>query len=425
MKSYNIDKILAAALLIGACSCSQEEPFAGPEEGEGFLNRDAMAVEFKNAEHLVRSRADVNMGDFQVQIRRKALTGEGEVVKQYAYSEMPEIVALPVGEYTVNAVYGSNPYAEWDAPYYLGNSEFTIEANKITDDLEPVVCKLSNIRVTINFDQQLMESMGDDTKVTVKVGQTGSLDYTKESQGRSGYFAFTPGSQSITATFSGTIDGDEVNETKAYDNASPGNHYKINFALHQAGGDQPGTIDGTVKVDATVTTEDMTVNIEPGQDNPTNDMRPTEDPEDPKNPDNPDDPTPPADKGPEITASEGIDLDAVNDITDGMICELYITSKAEGGVTGFTVDIVSDTLTADELENVGLSSHLDMVNPGDLAEAIDGLGFPINVGGMKEITFNITDFLPMLSGLGSGNHEFKLTVTDADGERKLSLKLRS
>lgn len=423
MKNYNIDKVLIATLLFGACACSQEEPFINPEDGEGFLNRDAMAVEFKNAEHLVRSRADVNMGDFQVQIRRKAATGEGEIVKQYAYSEMPEIVALPVGDYTVNAVYGTNPHAEWDAPYYLGNSEFSIEANKITDDLDPVVCKLSNIRVTINFDQELSEALGENAKVTVRVGQTGSLEYTKETQGHSGYFAFTPGSQTITATFTGIIDGDEISETKAYDNASPGNHYKISFALHQAGGGLPGSITGSVVVDATVTTEDMTENIDPGQDYPEDDMRPVEDPDTP--PVGPDDPNPPTDKGPEVTASEGIDLEAVNDITDGMTCELYITSKAEGGVTAFTVDIISDTLTADELEGVGLSSHLDMVNPGDLAEALEGLGFPINVGGMKEITFAITDFLPMLSALGPGNHEFRLTVKDADGTKTLSLKLKS
>lgn len=417
----HIDKILAGALLIGACACSQDEPFNPDPNAEGYLNRDAMSVEFKNSEYLVRS--DVNMGDFQVQIRKKAAVGEGELVKQYAYSEMPEIVALPVGDYTVNAVYGTNPNAEWDAPYYLGNSDFTIEADKVTDNLEPVVCKLSNIRVTINFDQTLAETMADDVKVTVKVGQTGSLDFTKETQGRSGYFAFTPGSQTITATFTGTVDGDEISETKAYDNASPGNHYKVNFALHQAGGEEPGIITGDIIVDATVVTEDMTENIDPTQPSEKDDMRPVE--SEPENPDDPTPPTPPAGNGPSITAEAPINLDAMNDVTDGMKCILNVTSETENGITVFTVDINSGTLTPDELEGVGLAQHLDLVNPGSLDEALEGLGFPINVGGKHDVTFNITDFMPMLSILGPADHEFVLTVTDANGTTVKTLKLRT
>lgn len=422
MKKYNIDKILVGALLAGACACSQDEPFNKQEDGEGFLNRDAMAVEFKNSEYLVRS--DVNMGDFQVQIRKKSAIGQGELVKQYAYSEMPEIVALPTGDYTINAVYGSNPIADWDSPYYLGNSDFSIEADKVTDDMDPVVCKLSNIRVTINFDQALAETMGDNVKVSVKVGQTGALEFTKDTQGHSGYFAFTPGSQTITATFTGIVDGDEISETKAYDNASPGNHYKVNFSLHQAGGEDPGTISAGVTVDATVETVDMTENIVPGQNYEKDDMRPVE--EDPTQPDDPTPPTPTDGNAPLITAEAPVDLNSRNDVIADMNCVLHVTSEAEEGITVFIVDINSATLTPAELEGVGLSSHLDLVNPDpEIVEGLEGLGFPVYVGGQKDVTFDISQFLPFLNVLGAADHDFKLTVGDANGTTIKTLQLRT
>lgn len=416
---------LLAATAAGLCSCSQDNPFPEEMEGEGYLNRDAMAVEFKNAERLVRSGEGVDVGDFTVQIRRKSDADEGELVKQYAYSEMPEIVALQPGDYTVKAIYGENPDAAWEAPYYLGNSDFRIEKGKIADDLAPVVCKLSNIRITINFGDDLAAKMGPDAKVNVKVGQTGSLDFTKDHVGKSGYFAYMPGSQSITATFSGTIDGNFISETKAYDNAAGGNHYKVSFAMHDASSEEPGDLTGNIIVDATVTEQDMTEDILPEDQYQKDDMRPVEgDPEEPDTPVTPVDPSGPA---PTITAEAPIDLTRMNELSDDSSCVLHITSVAEGGIKAFTVDIDSDTLTPDELEGVGIGAHLDMVNPGEFEDGLgpDGLNFPIHVGGDKEVTFDITGFLPMLNALGEGTHKFTLSVTDANGTTTAVLRLHS
>ncbi len=436
----NIRLLLMSLPLIALGGCSEELPWT---EKNGYLNRDAMAVEFKNAEHLVRS-SDVNVGDFQVEIRKKAASGQGAIVKTYAYSEMPEVVELPTGEYTVNAVYGDNPVQGWDCPYYLGDTDFTIESGKVTEDLDPVVCKLSNVRVTISFGPNLTENMGDDAKVTVQVGNAGSLEFTKkeEREGKSGYFAYVPDSQTITATFSGTIGENEVNETKSYDNVDTGNHYQIAFSLHDAGAADPGDIEGLIHVDASVTTKDMTEDIKPDTEYKTDDMRPVEgEPEPGPGPDDPNQPgpdVPPAGNVPSITAEQpteagmvAVDLSKVNVVTDNLYCVLVITSEAEGGIQDFKVVIDSTTLTADELEGVGLKKELDLAHTssyeGDdnLAEALDGLGFPIDVAGKDKVQFAITDFLPMLSALGPGTHNFELTVTDANGTKKTVLRLET
>ena len=101
------------------------------------------------------------------------------------------------------------------------------------------------------------------------------------------------------------------------------------------------------------------------------------------------------------------------------------SSSDPAGLTGLTVDIDSPTLTPDELAGLGLSSHLDLVNPGNLKAPIESLGFPTegNVLNQPKVTFNISDFMPMLGLLGAGTHNFIIKATDAQGTTTESLIL--
>ena len=53
------------------------------------------------------------------------------------------------------------------------------------------------------------------------------------------------------------------------------------------------------------------------------------------------------------------------------------------------------------------------------------MGFPINIGGAKEAGFDITGFLGLLAVLGPGDHDFVLTVTDANGTTVSKVMLRT
>lgn len=105
--------------------------------------------------------------------------------------------------------------------------------------------------------------------------------------------------------------------------------------------------------------------------------------------------------------------------------EVKITVTSQTGITGFTVDINSTTLTAEELASLGLSTHMDLVNPGDFAGPLGNLGFPTgsDVEGKKELTFDISSFMPMLTVLGAGNSDFTLTVEDAGGQNSKTIQL--
>lgn len=438
---------LTLALAAAFASCSSEQPFTEERlDGEGRLLTSAIAVELKSEEKLVRASAAPDVNDFTVEFLN---TGNLDTpVVSYRYGEMPEVVTLPVGDYIARAYFGGEYGADgstaaFSAPYYKGESvQFSIEENKITDNIGTVECSLANVKVTILFDENLVKVMSEDSKVTVNVGEKGTLSFTKNTD-ESGYFHYDEGSNTISAIFSGIVDGDDTTESKSYNNVQPGNHYRITFKLHSVDPNEPGEITpgapgDEIKIDATVQLEDLTgegTNAgDPSDDDiyMVDDRYPSEGdpepgPDDPgNNPDNPDTP----ESGPTVTpyrpdgaSGTMVDLDKVNN-ADGLVCALRIESQAEGGFTEFTVDIESEQLSAAELEGIGLAQHLDLADtPDNLAGGLSGLGFPTNVKGMSSVEFNITGFMPMLCALGSGVHTFVLKISDASGTITKELKI--
>ena len=111
----------------------------------------------------------------------------------------------------------------------------------------------------------------------------------------------------------------------------------------------------------------------------------------------------------------------------GIDCTILAKSTDPKGFIKFEVDIISDVLTDEELSGVGLGSHIDLINPGDMKAPLQGLGFLPNRDsweGENEATFTITDFMTILYNIHSnGKSEFKLTVADENGETTKSVKL--
>ena len=437
---------LILALAAGLASCSTEAPFSEEKfNGEGRLLTSAIDVELKTEENLVRAAStELDVNDFTVEFLS---TGDLDTpVKSFRYGEMPEVVTLPVGDYVARAYYGGNYGAEgstaaFSAPYYEGKSvQFSIEENKITDNIGTVECSLANVKVTILFDENLVKVMGEDSKVIVKVGEKGSLSFTKNTD-ESGYFHYDEGSNTIAAEFSGIVDGDETKESKSYNNVQPGNHYRITFKLHSIDPNEPGEINPgaegeEIKIDATVQLEDLTgeggTNIEdPSEEDiyMEDDRYPSEDdpepgPDDPGN--NPDNPG----EGPTITAEAPINLDEWNDVDENLKCVLNVHSDT--GVTGFSVEIDSPKLTNEVLTGVGLSNKFDLITcltaeGVDVEEGLSGLNLPVRsqVKDQNDIRFDITEFMPLLGIYGAADHKFILTVTDAGGKTVIVLKLRT
>ena len=416
MKYLNI--FLSVLLVAVFASCSKEDPFQG-QERYGKVNTRSLLVELVNEENLMKTRAEVNVSDFTVQF---FLKGETTPKASFRYGDMPEVVELPVGTYSAKAFFGANASAAWDAPYYEGTtlSDFEVNANQVTMVADPIVCKLANVKVSVIFAEELASVMSADSKVSVKVGEHGSsLDFTKADADRSGYFAYVEDSHTLAATFSGEVEGYQTSETKVYDDVRPGNHYRIIFRLHSPSDEEPGDISGTLRVDASVEIEDVNRSIDSEDSILVDDLRPKEEG---------DDPNPPAKEGPTIEAHAPITFDGVNDVTDSSSVVIDVKSSAPNGVETCKVYIISEKLSKEELEGFGLKDELDLVNPGELAEMLSGMGFPVNVGGKKEMTFDISGFMSLLTALTNtgetDEHQFRFVVCDANGTTEKTLTLR-
>ena len=107
-----------------------------------------------------------------------------------------------------------------------------------------------------------------------------------------------------------------------------------------------------------------------------------------------------------------------------------ITVDAPAGIKAFEVQIVSDTLTPQELAGVGLCDNINLVNPEDsvdstgkledksgIEDALKNFGFPTgsSVLNQTRVEFSITNFLGLLSFTGNGEYNFIMKVTDNDG----------
>lgn len=420
MKKLYILPLIAAALI--TTGCSKEDPFGPGNEGEGQFLKSSISVDVQadGLEHRnapTRAAADPDVDDFTVIFTRE---GNSQPFAKYRYGDMPEVVTLPAGTYTCTATYGENRSAEWESPYFLGTSEtFEVVPYEIVSYLKPIECKLENIKVTVDFDAELRASMSADSYAEVKVGSSAALNYgiAEADSQKAGYFMHAE-EISLVAVFHGTIEGSEVVETKSLKNIQKGNHYKITFKMHPGSGSgATGDVDGDVVVDASVSVTDVERNIEIGEEILEEEGdRPTEGGEDPQ-------PPTPGGDAPTIVGANGLDLDKVHDGSSLESCILNINSTADDGIQELYCDIESPTLTPEELENVGLSSHLNLAETGDLTGPLGGLGLPVNVKGQKSVEFNITGFLVML-GSFTGEHHFIVTVKDANGSASKTLKIK-
>lgn len=440
MKKLYIYSVLTAFGL-SLCGCADESPFSyDREDGKKNMcefHKSALKLDIKDDSGLeIKTRGEnVDINDFKLVFLKN-----GEEYTTVIYAKMPEIMLLERGTYEIVASYGVDRVAAWENPLLEGKSkEFEVEPNTITTDLEPIVCDLKNVKVTIQLDPELSQVMGDDSYITVKVGNAEGLDFYKNEEiakGTAGYFRID-NEKTLVATYNGTINGTPISqETKSLADISAGNHYEVTFKLHNHGEGNHGDSNGEVKVDAAVTFENIDSNVtvkdkllddqseRPSQgenSNPGNDPEPGGD----------EPVTPPTEgAGPTVTADAPINLDDWNIAVEGLQCILNIHSDT--GITGFTVKIDSETLTDDILTGVGLAAEFDLISGktaagADVKEGLAGLNLPVadEVKDKNDVVFNVTDFMGLLGIYGAANHIFIITVTDASGTTVKELKLRT
>lgn len=419
------------AVLFTFSACHSEKLDTGTTDVTGQLNLASMKmdVDLKVDTVYPKARAGVDVSGFLLTIKNS----QGEQVEQYTYSEMPEIVSLPVGKYTVVASSAEAATNGFDVPFYTGSTDITIKENELTE-VTSLTCRLANVMISVEYDEELRKLMGEDVVTTVKIGEN-SVDIPS-SETRKAYLIAPASASSMEITLKGTIDGESVTEIERVDNVQAGQYNIIKYVLSpvdDGNNNVGGKLNIAINVDSSMTSSDETVGVNPGAEPGIEDF-PTEGGEEPdQGGDSDDDGEGTEQNMPTIegTNFNGKSFDISKDVltvTKGQSASLSVTLFAPNKMAHVYVTIDSETLTEDILVGVNLAKSFDLAEPGDLEAGLNGLGFPTgaNVIGKEEILFDITQFTSLLGIYGAANHNFIIRVVDQQGlEVTETLKIKS
>ncbi len=398
---------------LAAVSCIKDDYSFSLSKNEGALELSSMSMKLEPATEITPGRAsEIDTKTFIVSIydSENALSGS------WTYALLPERITLPVGSYTLRVVSGEVSDAAWDAPCYGAEKTFAIEKDKTTA-LGTVTCSLINIMVSVSYDETMLSKLSEDSKVVVTVG-SGQLEFAK-GETRIGYFKAAAVENTLTAEFSGKIDGVYYAETDVIENVQAGQYRKLKYSVKEnPDPDKPeGGADFKFSVDLTHETIDINKNIDLTEDvipDPDEDKKPEED------------------KGKPTIQWVGGDIDKQYTVTTTDTTEVKIPIRidAPNGITGFTVDIEStaSAFSKESLNDLGLDTHMDFIEPGEMKSGLESLGFPTgdDVRGKTYLPFNITTFVPLFVVANNETVNFTLTITDALGNteaKTLMLKI--
>ena len=548
MKIFNkiaMTLLLAATMATGCGNDDIRYPNGGETNSDniGYLSLSGLNVDILSDTEIIQgsssakaTRADVNVGNFTVEI----INSKGEKVHSFKYSECPsDPITLDVGYYTLNVYSDEIPMMAWETPTYGATKEFQISRLQETA-IGKVICKLSNIKVSVEYSNDIAEILADNTKVNVALGNSNAeFSFTEK---RAAYFKALNETNTLNLTITGSFREVEAGESSNFEmtskigNVKAGQWRKITIIVEHASDgnidvrvevenwvfdetisvetssslaetvipDEEDTkyapkivwvdndIDKTLtvsdsmfdeygecktpvrinisavnkiaglKVDITSTNADFTSALtasgfgasidmcNPGASagilgalgyptgnsvlgkesvtfnmqaqmkqlkdyNGTHSFRITA--TDEKGLESVKTLTVQVGAGGPVVTWVGFDIDQRYEITETLTAIIEVASEV--GITGFTVDIVSDVLSASTLQGVGLDSHLDLVNPAsdEMNQNLNNLGFPTRDKVLNKtfVTFDITTFLGLLDLTGNGNHDFVMTITDANG----------
>ncbi len=420
--------LMVVLFTFSACHSEKMEIGATDVTGQLSLASMKMEVDLKVDTVYPQSRTGVDVSNFLLTIKNS----QGEQVEQYTYSEMPEIISLPVGTYTVVASSAEAATNGFDVPFYTGSTEqFTIKENELTE-VSALTCRLANVMISVEYDEELRKLMGEDVVTTVTIKENTQDDMIKEysldipsSETRKAYLIAPASVSPMDITLKGTIDGEFVTEVNRVDEVQAGQYNIIKYVLSpvdDGNNSVGGNLNIAINIDSSMTSSDETVGVNPGEE-PGIDDFPTDGGEEPGDGDGDSD----GDGEGGITSDINItgkklgdssfDIDQTQTITGDTT--LIVGIEAPAGIQNLKVTISSDD---EDFRAIGEGlgefdlAHSDSMNE-DAQAMLPILGLPIDdaVLNQTNLDFNISKFTSMLAGF-KGTHTFKITVTDNQGK---------
>lgn len=399
-------------------SCHSEKMDEQSYSSKGELNLSGLSLSLDaKVDSLSLSRANtVDINSYIVTIT----DAQEQQAGKWIYSEMPEVVSLPVGNYRIDVVSAETAEAGFDNPYYAGSQSFEIKKNEVTQ-VSGIVCKLSNVRLSFTMDAAFKEKSDDDFKVTMSI-ESSSISMVKSDENRFAYLPAIADEHVLVVAWEGTVDGEFYNNVERFSGVKKGYHHTVAFKfdeVNSGGNEASGGLSVSVSIDGTITDKDDNIAVNPGP-LPGIDDFPDEGEEggDGENPE-PD--------GITITGHSfgGSSFTMGEELVVTGPTELIVKLGVPAGIKSLKVLISSDNSDFNGIaQTLGEFDLADSSSMTDAAlKTLGAFNFPMDeeVRNKTELDFDISQFTKLLLGF-PGLHNFKITVVDNNGN-ELSDKL--
>lgn len=384
MKRLQLISLTVLSMLIALTACHSEK-VSFQMDTFGQLKLSSMQVTADTEPLVTASRVSADIKDYLITV----YAADGGKLQEWKYAEMPEIFTLKTGTYKLVAHAPEVTGAAFDTPYCASaENSFEIRQDEITE-IGEVKCTLHNVKVTVKYEDKLMALLGDDVKVTVKVGEE-KLEYTKD-ETKSGFFHGKAENNVVDVVFQGSVEGEPVSITKSYAEIALGTELIVTYKYKESvTGIDPGT-GGSFHASGISVDEKLIAVNETGA------VLPEEDEI--------------LDFGKPAIEGDGFDLSQpVTNLNQKVVVNLM----APDGIAHVKVEIASENETFAGVIQEMFGGPFDLADPGALEEKLKGLKLPVSeqVINQQLVKFDVTEFMPLLKGEFAGIHRFIIEVVD-------------
>lgn len=383
MKRLQLISLTVLSMLIALTACHSEK-VSFQMDTFGQLKLSSMQVTADTEPLVTASRVSADIKDYLITV----YAADGGKLQEWKYAEMPEIFTLKTGTYKLVAHAPEVTGAAFDTPYCAAEKPFEIRQDEITE-IGEVKCTLHNVKVTVKYEDKLMALLGDNVKVTVKVGEE-KLEYTKD-ETKSGFFHGKAGNNVVDVVFQGSVEGEPVSITKSYAEIALGTELIVTYKYKESvTGIDPGT-GGSFHAPGISVDEKLIAVNETGA------VLPEEDEI--------------LDFGKPAIEGDGFDLSQpVTNLNQKVVVNLM----APDGIAHVKVEIASENETFAGVIQEMFGGPFDLADPGALEETLKGLKLPVSeqVINQQLVKFDVTEFMPLLKGEFTGIHRFIIEVVD-------------
>lgn len=434
--------ILAASAMFAGCNTPLIED---TESGYGELSLDLSASdEFEVVSKASETDGKLRNEDVNEFTIKMVRTPDG-MTKEYArFGDMPQMVQLPSGKWTLTASSPETLPAAFDQPVYGATHEFDVKVGEVS--AEKLVCPLQNIKMSFNLAEEFTAELKDFT-ITVSNGDGADRalywtnvesevedQFTTKDMSKPGYFSVSPRIV-IRVDAKRKLDNSEAYHEISLTDAEAKDHVVVKLGAKVTG--QSGF---KLTIDPSVNERDEEADIPGFDEDPVEDEWDTpvgggDTGSGDDNTGSGDDNTGSGDAdNPIILTWTGKEsLPEVTEIQPTMDVNLKLTSPA--GIGEFKIKIASDTpaflnivsmMTSSPRDMASTSKEpilVDLINDPAAVESFKGVGLKTGAeltgAGVTEIEFALSALVPMIPSAGQAApdtyHTFTLMVADKNG----------